>query len=154
MECLSRKAELENVVSDVRAFSYSEKKSPIFDEKRLNYFLDAILEVKQFLSDKTERINKLNDDLEKLTWHDDLDEDCLMLINDLIATARDLHSSLIRQYVQMNFIRSKGIAKNEIIEFKTSVDELKEICSDLESTFFFLPKIPGFLETTKSLSLI
>lgn len=154
MECLSQKAELENAVSDVRAFSFSEKKSPVFDELKLNHFLDAILELKEFLSSKTERIKKLNDDFEKLTWRNDLDEDCLMLINDLIAAARDLHSSLFRQYLRMSFIRTKGIAKDEIKEFKISIDELKEICSDLESTFFFLPKIPGFLETTKSLSLI
>ena len=108
MECLSHKAEIIKTVSDVRAFSYSEKKSPVFDERRLNHFLDAILDLKGFLRDKAERINKLNDDLEQLTWYNDLDEDCLMLINDLIAAARDLHTSLVRQICQNKFYYQQG----------------------------------------------
>ena len=77
-----------------------------------------------------------------------------MLINDLIAAAKDLHSSLLRQYVGFNYIRSKGIATAEILEFKNSIDELKEAYSDLESVFFYLPEMPEFLETTKKLSLV
>ncbi|MDE3211730.1 MAG: hypothetical protein KGM98_00740 [Bacteroidota bacterium] len=54
----------------------------------------------------------------------------------------------------MNSIRSKGIAKEEIKKFKTSIDDLREVASDLESRFFFLPRISDFQETTKELSLV
>ena len=64
-----------------------------------------------------------------------------------------LHSSLIRQYVSFNFIRKKGIAKNEIKDYKSSIEEFKESYSALESVFFFLPKMPEFVETTKQLSI-
>jgi hypothetical protein len=65
-----------------------------------------------------------------------------------------LHSTLIRQYVSLNLIRSKGIAKDEIKNFKNAVDDLKENYQDLESVYFFLPEIPDFKETTKLLSLV
>ena len=83
-----------------------------------------------------------------------MDEECLMLINDLISSAKDLRSSLIRQYVSLGFLKKKGIAKEEIKDFKNSLDELKETYQDLESVFFYLPEFSGFTETTKQLSLV
>lgn len=77
-----------------------------------------------------------------------------MLLNDLISSAKDLRTSLIRQYISMNFFRKKGIAKEEIKNFKNSIDELKESYEDLESVFFFLPEMPDFVETTSKLSLV
>ena len=77
-----------------------------------------------------------------------------MLINDLISSARELRSSLVRQYVLINPFRTKGIAKEEIKDFKNSIDELKEVCQDLDSVFFFLPENSEFQEITKELSLV
>jgi hypothetical protein len=154
MECLSHKSEIQNTFSSVRDFSFKEKKSPLLDKEKINQFLDAILDFKVTLKDKTLKIYSISDRIEKLTWFDNLNDECLMLSNDLISSARDLHSSLIRQYVSMSFVRSKGIAKEEIKDFKNSIDELKEVCSDLESVLFFLPEMPDFIETTKELSLV
>ncbi len=138
----------------VRKFSFEEKKESLFDEAKVNKFLDKILELKKMLSIKTEKINGLIDNIERITWFDNLDSTSLLLINDLISAIRDLRTSLFRQYVSLSFIRSKGIAKIEIKSFKCAIDDLSEIASDLESTFFFLPNIEEFKETTKQLSLI
>ncbi|WP_026775657.1 hypothetical protein [Polaribacter sp. Hel_I_88] len=154
MECLSYKSEIKNTFSSVRDFSFEEKKSPFLNEENVNQFLDAIIDFKSFLKEKTLKIYDINHRIEKLTWFDNLNDECLKLSNDLISSARDLHSSLIRQYVSMNFIRSKGIAKQEVKDFKNSIDELKEVSSDLESALFFLPEMPGFKEITKELSLV
>lgn len=154
MECLSHKSEILNTFSSVRNFSFKEKQSPLFDEEQVNGFLDAILDFKKGLSEKTRNIYDFNERIEKLTWFDDLDEECLMVANDLISAAKDLSSSLIRQYVSMNFLRSRGIAKDEIKDFKNAIDEFKEIYTDLESVLFFLPEMPDFIETTKELSLV
>jgi hypothetical protein len=116
--------------------------------------LDSLLEFRKSLKEKTETIISFNDRIERITWYNDLDEECYMLINDLISTIKDLHSSLIRQYISMNYIRQKGIAKEEIREFKNTIDVLKENYQDLESVFFFLPEISEFKETTKLLSLV
>jgi len=154
MECISHKLEIEKTFTNVRALSFNEKKSPLLDKKRINFFLDAILDFKSLLKEKTDKLNHINERIEKLTWFNDLDDECLMLINDLISAAKDLQSTLIRQYVSMNFLRKKGVVKNEIKEFKNSIDELKEAYEDLESVFFFLPEFPDFIETTKQLSLV
>jgi len=154
MECLSHKSEIYNTFSIVRSFSFQEKKNPISEEQLKNEFLDAILDFKSLIKDKTRRLYEVNENIERLTWLNDLDDDCLMVINDLISAAKDLYSSLIRQYSSMNYLRRQGIAKEEIKDFKNSIDELKEAYSDLESVFFFLPEMPDFVETTKQLSLI
>lgn len=154
MECLSHKSEISNTFSSVRNFSFEEKKFSIYNEEKMNAFLDAILEFKNTFQMKTEKIIEINESIERVTWFNDLDEESLMLINDLISSIKDLHSTLIRQYVSLNLIRSKGIAKEEIKNFKNTIDDLKENYQDLESVYFFLPEIPDFKETTKLLSLV
>lgn len=154
MECLSPKSAIIDTFSNVRNFSFEEKKTPLLDEERVNTFLDAILDFKSDLKDKTERIYNLNEKIESISWLNDLDEECLMILNDIISSAKDLRTSLIRQYISMNYLRKKGIAKEEIKDFKNSIDELKESYEDLESVFFFLPEMPDFEETTQKLSLV
>jgi hypothetical protein len=154
MECITHKAEIEGTFSSVRDFSFDEKRSAYMDQERMNAFLDAILDFKDFLREKSNRIFSINDKVDKITWYNDIDDECLKLINDLISAIKDLRSTLIRQYVSMAFIRKKGIAKEEIIEFKYAIDELKEVYEDLESVFFYLPEMPDFKETTKLLSLV
>lgn len=154
MKCLEYKSEIKETYTRVSDFSYEEKRSPFMDQERMNSFLDAILDFKESLNEKTEKINSVNDHIDKITWYNDLDDECVKLINDLISAIKDLRSSLARQYASMSFIRQKGIAKEEIRAFKSSIDELREVYQDLESVFFFLPSIPEFEETTKLLSLI
>ena len=153
MECLYHEA-IAETAANIRTLSYDEKKSPLCDEKLINSFLDQIIEFKLMLNDKTSRINAINESFEKLTWFTDLDQDCLMKVNDIISSAKDLRSSLVRQYVSMDFLRTKGIAKDEIRDFKSSIDDLKEAYEDLESVFFYLPEMPDFKETTRLLSLV
>lgn len=154
MECLSHKSEIANTFSNIRSFSFQEKKTPLIDEEKVNAFLDAILDFKSGLQEKTDKIYEINEKIEGLTWFNDLDEESLMLLNDLISSAKDLRTSLIRQYVSMSVFRKKGIAKEEIKDFKNAIDELKESYEDLESAFFFLPEMPDFVETTRKLSLV
>lgn len=154
MECLSQKTEIIETFSSIRTFSFEEKKAPLLDEDRINLLLDAILEFKSGLKEKTDRIYNINERIEKLSWFNEIDEESLMLLNDLISSSKDLRTSLIRHFISMNSFRKKGIAKEEIKEFKNSIDELKESYEDLESVFFFLPGMPEFVETTAKLSLL
>ena len=154
MEAIYYKKEIKKTFSDIRTVSFEEKKSSLMQEEQINAFLDAIIDLKSVLNQKTQLIESINKRIEKITWFTDLDEDCLLLLNDLISSARDLRTTLVRQYISLSSIRKKGIAKEEIKNFKSAVDDLKEICDDLESVFFFLPQIPMFVETTKLLSLV
>lgn len=154
METLSIKSEIQKTFTEVRNASYKEKRAALMEEDGINKLLDSILEFKNTLKQKTNSIQDIIERLEKLTWFNDLDEECYMKLNDLISLAKDLRGTLIRQYVNMNIIRVKGVAKEEIKEFKNTIDDLKEAYEDLESVFFFLPNMPDFKETTKRLSLV
>jgi hypothetical protein len=154
MDCLSYKSQIADTFEKVRDLSFAEKKESVLDEQKINRLLDKILEFKKKFSDKTNKINSVVEKIEEITWFNSLDNNALMLVNDLISSIRDLHSSLLRQYISLNFLRSKGIAKEEIKKFKLAIDDLKDVAADLESRFFFLPNISGFQETTKELSLL
>jgi hypothetical protein len=154
MDYLIYNPKISETFESVRKFSFEEKKEASFDEVKINKLLDKILEFKLLFSTKTQKINIIVEEIEKITWFNNLDNNSLILINDLISAVRDLRSSLLRQYVSLKFIRSKGIANAEIKSFKNAIDDLKEVASDLESTFFFLPMVPEFKQTTKELSLI
>lgn len=154
METAIYKYKISETFENVRQLSFDEKKESVFDEVKINKLLDTILEFKKVFNDKSIKINALVEKIEKITWFSNLDNESLMSINDLISAIRDLHSSLFRQYISLNFIRTKGIAKEEIKNFKSSIDDLKEVAADLESRFFFLPNNFDFQETTKELSLV
>lgn len=154
MESLSYKSEIRDTFSSVRDFSYQEKRSPLIIEERVNQFLDAILELKSKLQEKTGKLVDVIARMEQLTWFNNVDEEGLMVLNDLIAAAKDLRSSLVRQYVAITPLTKQGIAKQEIKDFKYAIDDLRESIEDLESVFFFLPEMPDFKETTKKLTLI
>ncbi|MCS3797848.1 hypothetical protein [Niastella sp. OAS944] len=156
MNCLTHNLGLSETFENVRKLSFEEKKEAVLDEVKINAFLDKILEFKSLFVTKANNINTLVEKIEEITWFNDkdVDNDTLMKINDLISAIRDLHSSLLRQYVSLNIIRSKGIANIEIKNFKAAIDDLKEVAQDLESRFFFLPNIPDFEEITKELSLV
>lgn len=149
METLEFRTRIEETFEEVRSFSFREKK-----EQSVDGFLDAILDVKRRLKEKSDKIIDISERMEGITWFSGLDNDNLIRINDLISSAKDAHSTLIRQYVSLNHFKAKGIAKKEIKNFKYSIDTLKEAYEDLESVFFFLPEVPDFVETTKKLSLI
>ncbi|WP_315821468.1 hypothetical protein [Paraflavitalea speifideaquila] len=154
MDSLAYKPKILETLKNVQKLSFAEKKEAILDEGKINAFLDKVLEFKKAFAEKTNKLNSLIEIIEQITWFTDVDSESLMKINDLISAIRDLRSTLLRQYVSLDVIRVKGIAKVEIKNFKSTIDDLRDVASDLESRFFFLPNIPGFQETTKELSLV
>jgi hypothetical protein len=145
---------INDTFTQVKSISFNEKKNALHSEEIVNTFLDKILELKRILDKKTQNITKLNTQLEELTWFSDLDDECLMKVNEIISLCNDLHSSLLKFYIGLNPFIKKGIAKAEIKELKEAIADLKEITQDVESRFFFLPQMPIFTETTKELTLI
>ena len=154
MSTISYNPQILNTFERVRLLSFQEKRDVVVDEAKNNEFLDKILELKMALATKSESVNSLVDRIEEISWFNDLDNEGLMLVNDLIAALRDLHSSFLRQYLSLNFMRTEEIAEKEIKNFKNTIDDVKEAASDLESRFFFLPTLPDFQETTNELSLL
>jgi hypothetical protein len=140
-----------NVISDA---SFQEKREHLSKQQVIDSFLDRILDLKEKLTTKSKKIEKIVVMLEGITWYNNVDEEGLKLINEIISLSKDLHSTLIRFYVDLNYFIKKNIAKEEIKNLKIAIDDLKEITQDLESVFFYLPQMPQFVESTKQLSLL
>ena len=154
MKTIQYKSKIAEAFGEVRTLSFEAKGEAAYDEKKLDGFLDAILELKSSLTKKADQTEKIVEKIEKITWFNNLDREVLMLVNDLIAVVRDLHTIQIRQLASLMRIRNRGIATAEIKVFKGAIDDLKEVANDLESRFFFLPAMEEFEETTKELSLL
>jgi hypothetical protein len=155
MECLTTKETIGQTYNTISETSFKEKKNlRVPTQEDIDRFLDKILEVQRLLSQKTSKIIEINEKLEQLTWLNGVDDESLKQLNNLIALSKDFHSTLIRQFVKLNFIRKKGIAKQETKSLKMAIDDLKDIIGDLESVFFLLPDFKEFSDTTKELSLL
>ena len=137
-----QKSKIVETSDKVKALSYSE----------INLFSDSTIHLKKALTEKTNRLNELNDNLEKITWLNILDTDCFALIKDLIVLSKDLHVLLSKQYKSMNTLKDKGIVKEEIRNFKNAIEDLEEIYTDIESVYFLYPGLPEFIEITRQLS--
>jgi len=155
MECIAKhRVEINEALLSVGRFSFEEKSSPFLSEDKINEFLDSINSVKTSLVERTARIQHINEELEKLTWLGEVDDSCKKELNTLISLSKDLRTTLIRGYILLKPFRDRGIAKEEIKNFKGALDDLKESYDDLESVFFYLPQLPEFKEISKLLSLI
>ncbi|WMN11378.1 hypothetical protein QYS49_38170 [Marivirga salinae] len=53
MESRSNKSEIIDTFSNVRYFSFEEKKAPLLDTEGVNRLLDAIIDFKSVLNEKT-----------------------------------------------------------------------------------------------------
>lgn len=143
---------ISSIMSDVKTASYDEKREQPTEEQ-VNGFLEAISSLRNFLEEKTHKIDHLTNGLEELSWLTNLNEDNLKAINELISGARDLRRSLIKTYVRFNTkVKSRGMMVVEINNYKRSIDDLTETINDIESVYFYLPKNPDFLDVTSLLS--
>jgi len=149
MECLTHKREILVAYKSVSDFSFQEK---IKEQKTIDDLLDNILDLKRILLEKSNKLDDIVKRMEAITWFNNIDEACKQLINDIISSANDLHTTLVEELQITRDIYSKGIAKEEINSFEASVGDLKEASEDLESVFFKLPQINEFKGITDELS--
>lgn len=155
MECLESKGAIVESFEYVRNLRYTERTDNLVQsEEEINAFLDAILDFKKSIVSKTEQIEVLVDKLESITWFDNVDDECLMILSDIISLSKDLSQNLERKYkmVGLTKIKAKGIAKNEIKNYIASIEDLKEVADDLEDVFFKLPHCEEFNSVTVEFS--
>lgn len=65
---------------------------------------------------------------------------------------KEYHITLVHRYVEFDKLRTQGFAKAELKEFKTAIDDLKEVNEDIESIFFELPFNKEFQEMNSKLA--
>jgi len=148
---------LDNTYNFMGEFSFKEKKNPTFDQKIIHHlFIHALLDFQNTLKELTQKTADITDKLEALTWLklDVSDQSSLMIIHKIISLSKDLQSSLMHQYTNINSINSTKTAKEEIENFKNSIDDLQETTKDVEEVFFYLPTEVDFKETSRKLSRV
>ena len=55
MKCIAEREVLRNTYTNVRNFSFEEKRSELFDEEKINAFLDAINRFKKDINHKNRK---------------------------------------------------------------------------------------------------
>lgn len=145
--------QIQQTVDEIHAITRNAIYEESFEEKT-NRFLDHILEFKSNLTGISNDIEEIVARFEKLTWIENPNEDCLKKIRELIDEARKAHSTSIRLYVNINNSSFRNIAKSEVREFKTSLDDIKEAANDLEKAIFIYPNDKEFNDVTAQLLLL
>jgi hypothetical protein len=85
MEVPTYKPQILETFQQVRNFSFEEKRESVIDEIKMNKFLDSIIDFKQSLKIKTDKIEEIIENTEKITWFNNLDDDSLLIVNDLVS---------------------------------------------------------------------
>lgn len=147
MKTSTQNKELKKAFTDIRILSFEAKKEALFNEEKINAFLDAINDFKSLIKNKTETLSEINKSLEQLTWLNDLNEEELMVVNDIIVLGNDFYSTLMKQYSSLRNSALNETSEEGLKNFKIEIDNLKESCEDLDSVFFYLPSFSEFNET-------
>jgi len=146
------KRNLSRFIERVKTASFEEKKDLQTEEEVINTFLDRILEFKKLLKASTEKLNGISTELEGLTWFQNPDDEILSQLNTLIVLCKDLRSTLVKKYVSFNSLRSTGVARAEIVDYKLAIDLFIESYSDIELAFFILPRNKEFQDVNRKLA--
>jgi hypothetical protein len=151
MECLTAKDKINKTFIEVSELSKS-KNTKIIDQIVIDSILDRIIEFQSNIQGKADKINFINSKFQELTWVNNIDNECLLLLRKLIDTSKVLHNKMIKYYVSLNWAIKRGIANEAMKNFKLSLDDLKEYNQDLEDLFFNLPEDEYFTERVNLLS--
>lgn len=151
MECLTAKLKIQKTFKEVTELA-NQKNVKALREEAVNNFLDQISVFKDALHEKTKTITHINSKLQILSWVEDLDEECLDLIKGLLQKSNTVHKKLIRSYVEMSWVITKGIAIDAMRKYKIALDDLKEHNQDLEDLYFNIPSDTEFADKIKMLS--
>lgn len=141
-----------DTLSDI---SLKEKKKALSENERNNVFLDKILDFKKVLNKRVNLLDNLIEQIETITWYNDFTDEDLIKISTIIDLAIILEILWKKEYAIINKeIKSKNIAKKEIIDFKNALDDFREIYKDLSHIVFKLSKDSEFNNLTEMLLLI
>lgn len=151
MECVTAKSKIQETFKEVAELA-NQKNVKALREEAVNNFLDRISEFRDALDEKTKTITDINSKFEILSWVEGIDEECLELIKGLLQKSNAVHKKLIRSYVEMSWVITKGIAIDTMRKYKIALDDLKEDNQDLEDLYFNLPADAEFADRIKMLS--
>lgn len=156
MECIAsgnRIAKTHQVINNVSHEVKPAKQQDInkFNQEKVNKLLDEILNFKSDLNKRSEALNEIIECMDDVSWLQNLTEEETQLLMQCLEICKLIHRQEIMSYVTISRLLRKGIAKDEIKEYKSVVDDMKECIQDLEDRFFNLPQDQEFLDDLKKL---
>ena len=151
MECLTAKSKIQETFNEVTELA-NQKNVKALKQEAVDKFLDKIIVFTTSLENQTKTILDINSKLEKLSWVDNVDDECLELIKGLLDKSNAVHKKLIRTYVSMSWVITKDIATKVMRNYKIALDDLKEHNQDLEDLYFNLPADTEFAKRIEMLS--
>lgn len=141
METLTVKSKIRDTINEVLDLSQKQTFEKKIQEQAINKFLDHILDFQNSLNQKTNAILVVNSKFSEFSrFNESVDEECLILIRQVLDLSKKWHQKLIRFYVDLNWIRKHHVANKAIANFKAAVDDLKEYNQDLEDLYFNIEK--------------
>lgn len=140
----------------VNAFQEAANKQnsmTIDSQKKTNQFLDDINKRKAYLRSTIEVLDPLLPSLSKDSWFIDPSSRMLDTLKQIIQLMDDLSKVMIRVYARYSaFYTKHGINKDDLRQYKTIADSLKEISVDLNDRFFALPQDEEFNDLMSQLN--
>lgn len=137
--------------------SVTEVDIKINEQQKIDEFLDAIIKLRNFLNERSEWLENLEEQMGKLFRLDyhSLTEDDFFTLEVIHKVCQRLHSELMRSYAQLRPVREQSkIAKKEIARYKEAVDNFQEVNTDLHRAFLIFPHMPAFQKTDKELKAL
>ena len=131
------------IVDDVKRFSEKERTEP--SQEQIDQFLDKINWLKDFILEDISRLKSITTGLEDLTWITEFDEKDVEDLRYIVNICKDIHSTLVKYYIKLKSIFN-GMPKQELSDFKLSIDDFREAYTDINSKFFVLPNLQDFKE--------
>jgi hypothetical protein len=122
-------------------------------EKLVNSFLDSILVLRSFVTERAIAMENLDEMLIKITHiaHEELGPEDFKSLEELVGEAKLLYSSSNRLYAVLRPGRDKGYIRAEAKRYKNAIDDFKETYQDIHNAFFVFPSDPEFQAITQKL---
>lgn len=137
----------------VREAAVSERNNKPEYEKKVNKFLDFILEEKAFFKRQADELGAWLPQAEGLSWLSNLDDEGLALMKKVIALMGELHVAMRNHYLKANtFFTHNKVGTQELKAYKAVAADLKELAADLHTRFFVFPSDEDFQAITNELS--
>lgn len=125
-------------------------------QAKIDNFLDAIIKLRQYLNDRADMLDDLEEKMHKLFRLDyhSLTEEDFFALQMLYEVCKRIDSNLKRTYAQLRPVREKGIAKKDLKRFYEAIDIFEETATDMYQAFFVLPHLPAFQTSDEELKAI
>jgi|GEM_PF-4176998 len=148
-----QKEQLQSIFGAFEKVTVRETSKAAELEKKVNDFLDGILYRKEYMRETINDLEDIMPKLEAFTWSlSNPTEEFLADMRKIVGLMHSLHSLLVKNYVLVSrYFATHKIGKAELTEFKSTIDDFKELAADLHDVVFVLPQDEDFQNANKRL---